>query len=139
MDQEPQEDKRPFGLYIIIGLQVLNILANFTDVVRVQLGMTSLALPNVQDSRVLALVNIAIAIILVVLIFGLWRYKYWAWFGTMVVTGIALVIGIWQYFHGGTSYVSLLLNSLVALYLNQHDLRLIFEGQRPQRTGEVAA
>jgi hypothetical protein len=129
MSQEQQETKRPFGIYVIIGLQVLNILANFTDLVRVQLGMSTLALPNVQDSRILLVFNIAIALLLVAIIIGLWRYQYWAWFATMVVTGIALVVGIWQYFNGGTPYVNLLLNSLVALYLNQRDLRRIFEGQ----------
>ena len=129
MSQEHQDDKRPFGIYIIIGLQVLNILANFTDLVRVQLGMSTLALPNVQDSRILAAFNIVVAILLVAIIIGLWRYKYWAWFATMVVTGIALIVGIWQYFNGGTPYINLLLNSLVALYLNQHELRQIFEGQ----------
>ena len=129
---EQETTKRPFGIYAIIVLQLLNILANFTDVIRVQRGLATLALPNVQDSRILAVVNIVIAVILIFIIIGLWRYQYWAWFATMVVTGIALILGIWQYFHGGSPYVNLLINSLVVLYLNQRDLRRIFEDQHLQ-------
>ena len=129
---EQETTKRPFGIYAIIVLQLLNILANFTDMIRVQRGLSTLALPNVQDSRVLAVVNIVIAVILIFIIIGLWRYQYWAWFATMVVTGIALILGIWQYFHGGSPYVNLLINSLVVLYLNQRDLRRIFEDQHLQ-------
>lgn len=129
---EQETTKRPFGIYAIIVLQLLNILANFTDVIRVQRGLSTLALPNVQDSRILAVVNIVIAVILIFIIIGLWRYQYWAWFATMVVTGIALILGIWQYFHGGSPYVNLLINSLVVLYLNQRDLRRIFEDQHLQ-------
>ena len=132
MQQEPLEQverKRPFGLYAIIVLQILNILALFTDIARVQMGVAALALPNVQNARVLAVLNIAIAVILIAIIVGLWRYKYWAWFATMIVTGIALILGIWQYFNGGSPYLNLLLNSLVVLYLNQRDLRRIFEDQ----------
>ena len=129
---EQETTKRPFGIYAIIVLQLLNILANFTDMIRVQRGLSTLALPNVQDSRILAVVNIVIAVILIFIIIGLWRYQYWAWFATMVVTGIALILGIWQYFHGGSPYVNLLINSLVVLYLNQRDLRRIFEDQHLQ-------
>jgi uncharacterized membrane protein (DUF2068 family) len=129
---EQETTKRPFGIYAIIVLQLLNILANFTDVIRVQIGLSTLALPNVQDSRILAAVNILIAVVLIFIIIGLWRYQYWAWFATMVVTGIALILGIWQYFHGGSPYVNLLINSLVVLYLNQRDLRRIFEDQHLQ-------
>ena len=129
---EQETTKRPFGIYAIIVLQLLNILANFTDMIRVQRGLSTLALPNVQDSRILAVANIVIAVILIFIIIGLWRYQYWAWFATMVVTGIALILGIWQYFHGGSPYVNLLINSLVVLYLNQRDLRRIFEDQHLQ-------
>ena len=129
---EQKTTKHPFGIYAIIVLQLLNILANFTDVIRVQRGLSTLALPNVQDSRILGAVNILIAIVLIFIIIGLWRYQYWAWFATMVVTGIALLLGIWQYFHGGSPYVNLLINSLVVLYLNQRDLRRIFEDQHLQ-------
>ena len=129
---EQETTKRPFGIYAIIVLQLLNILANFTDMIRVQRGLSTLALPNVQDSRILAVVNIVIAVILIFIIIGLWRYQYWAWFATMVVTGIALILGIWQYFHGGSPYVNLLINSLVVLYLNQRDLRRIFEDRHLQ-------
>ncbi len=135
MQQEQLEQaqrKRPFGLYAIIVLQILNIVANFTDLVRVQMGMSTLALPNVENSQVLAVLNVLIAVVLVLIIIGLWRYRYWAWFATMIVTGIALILGIWQYFHGGSPYVNLLLNSLVVLYLNQRDLRHIFENQHLQ-------
>ena len=114
---------------LIIVLQLLNIVANFFDFVRLQLGMTTFALPNVNDMRVIGLANILIAALLLFVVWGLWRLKYWAWFSTMVLAGIALIFGIWQYWHGGTPYVDLLINVLIVFYLNQHDLRQLFEGQ----------
>lgn len=123
---------RPFGLYAIIVLQVLNILSNFTDLIRVQMGMSTLALPNVENSQVLGALNLVIAVVLVLIIVGLWRLHYWAWFATMITTGIALILGIWQYLHGGSPYANLLINSLVVLYLNQRDLRRIFEDRHLQ-------
>ena len=121
--------KRPFGIYAIIVLQLLNVVANFFDFVRLQLVMTTFALPNVNDMRVIGLVNILIVALLLFVVWGLWRLKYWAWFSTMVLAGIALIFGIWQYWHGGTPYVDLLINVLIVFYLNQHDLRQLFEGR----------
>lgn len=119
--------RRPFGIYAIIALQILNMLALLTDLVRVQIGFRPPPLPNSDNPLLLSVVNIAFAILLVVIIIGLWRYQYWAWFGTMVLTGIALIVGIWQYLNGGTPYATLLVNALIVFYLNQRDLRRIFE------------
>lgn len=130
--EEGTKRRRPFGLYVIIGLLVLNILAMFADVVRVQSGMTTMALPNLDDSRFTATMSFALAIVLALIVYGLWRYKYWAWYAIMIVTGIALLVGIGQYFNGGTPYVNLLINSVMALYLNQRQLRLAFAEQHLQ-------
>ena len=132
--EEPQTaSKRPFGVYVIIALLILNILANTTDVVRVQLGLSAVVLPQIQDARVLAILSILIAIVLLVIILGLWRCQYWAWFATMIVTGIALSSGIWLYWNGGRPYASLLINSLVVLYLNQREVRQAFEEQHARK------
>lgn len=126
---ESEQVKRPFGIYAIMVLQLLNIAANFFGFVRLQMGMSTLVLPNVNDVRVIGIVNIVVAVLLLLVVWGLWRLKYWAWFSTMVLTGIALIFGIWQYWHGATPYASLLINALIVFYLNQNDLRRLFEGK----------
>ncbi len=126
---QPEERKRPFGIYAIIVLQMLNILANFFNFVRFQFGVSTQVLPNLEDARWIGLINIAIAIALVLVIVGLWRYQKWAWFAVMILSGIALIFGIWQYFHDGQPYVNLLINSLVVFYLNQGNVRAVFEDQ----------
>ena len=121
------ERKRPFGIYAVIVLQILNVAVNFSDFLRAQLGMATTALPNIEDPRIAGILSILLAIVLIGVIIGLWRYRRWAWFAAMVLQGIALIVGIWQYFHGGTPYINLLLNTLIVFYLNQRDVRRIFE------------
>jgi hypothetical protein len=129
MPQAPQ--KRPFGLYAIVVLQVLNIASILFDAVRLQLGVSTLSIPNVEDSRFVSVANLVIVLLLIAIVIGLWQLRYWAWYATMLLTGIQLVLGIWRYFHGGEPYLTLLLNALIVFYLNQRELRRIFEPRLP--------
>lgn len=124
---EEQTTKRPFGLYAIMVLQLLSIVSSFFDFLSVQFGMMTPTLPNVLDQRILGIINLLVAALLVFVVWGLWRLKYWAWFSTMVLTGAGLIFGLWQYWHGGTPYIDLLINTLIVFYLNQRDLRQLFE------------
>lgn len=124
---EEQTIKRPFGLYAIIVLQLLSIASSFFDFLSIQFGMVTPPLPNVLDQRIIGIINLLVAALLVFVVWGLWRLKYWAWFSTMVLTGAGLIVGLWQYWHGGTPYIDLLINTLIVFYLNQRELRQLFE------------
>lgn len=124
---EEQTIKRPFGLYAIIVLQLLSIASSFFDFLSIQFGMVTPPLPNVLDQRIIGVINLLVAALLVFVVWGLWRLKYWAWFSTMVLTGAGLIVGLWQYWHGGTPYIDLLINTLIVFYLNQRELRQLFE------------
>jgi uncharacterized membrane protein (DUF2068 family) len=137
--QQPEVRKRPFGLYAIIVLQILSILAMIYDVFQLQRGVSAQTLPNVENTRWIIMLDAAIAILLVFVIIGLWRYRKWAWFTVMVLAGVSLIFGIWQYFHGGEPYVDLLISVLVVFYLNQRSVQAVFEDEPLRRKPLEAA
>jgi uncharacterized membrane protein (DUF2068 family) len=93
----------------------------------------------VENTRWIIMLDAAIAILLVIVIIGLWRYQKWAWFTVMVLAGVSLIFGIWQYFHGGEPYLNLLINVLVVFYLNQRSVQAVFEDEPLRRKPLEAA
>ena len=136
---QPDVRKRPFGLYAIIVLQIVAILARIYDILELRRGVSAQALPNVDNVRWILLLDVVVAVLLVFVCIGLWRYRKWAWFAVMVLAGLALIVGIWQYFQGGEPYVDLLINVLVVFYLNQRGVQTVFEEKRLRRKPLEAA
>lgn len=126
--------RRPFGVYVIIALQLLIVMSNWVDVLRAQLDLSPLMLPELADERLTEALTIGITVVVILVAIGLWALKRWAWYATMLMQGAALLYGIWLYFTGGEPYLSLLLNAVVVFYLNQSDVQRCFA--RPQ--AEVA-
>src|SRR5688572_2052040 len=96
--------RRPFGVNAIVALLLLNFVAS---------GIAGIVLPYAwsvipADLQVIAAVDIAIAVVLglpsVIVAIGLLRLKRWAWYGVMLLTGLRLLVAIWQYMRGGQPY-----------------------------------
>lgn len=117
----------PFGVYVIVGLQLLIVLSNWADVVRLGLDLSPLALPDLPNQALAQWLSVGITLLVAVVAVGLLALRRWAWFATMLIQGAALAYGIRLYFEGGEPYLSLLLNSLAVFYLNQRDVRRCFE------------
>jgi hypothetical protein len=127
MDAHLNTPQRPFGLYAIIVLHAFSLLNYIFDLVRFQIGLVRIPLPNVENPLLVAAFHLLLILLLIVIIVGLWQLRYWAWYATMVLTGISLIAGIWQYFHGGSPYVTLAFSAVIVFYLNQREVRRIFE------------
>ena len=130
--ETPHRRKRPFGLYAVLVLLLLqgpSLIAS-RDEVRYGLGRI---VPAGQDPGTVAdLIGIPLSLISLVLIVGLWQFKRWAWAGTMIFVGFGLTVGVIQYLRDQPLYGTMLLNVFIVFYLNQRDVQELFERRRPR-------
>ena len=128
----PRRRKRPFGLYavlVLLALQGPSLIAS-RDQVRYGLGRM---VPAGQDAgQVAEILGILLALIVLVLVVGLYRLRRWAWVGTMIFVGVGLTLGIIQYLRDQPLYGTMLLNVFIVFYLNQRDVQDLFERRRPR-------
>ena len=76
-------------------------------------------------ARVL-LIGLLVASVLVV--FGLFARRRWAWVLAIVSSGVILAIDLGWWWAGDPRYGSMLLNSVAVLYLNQREVRAALGG-----------
>jgi hypothetical protein len=120
-----KERKRPFGLYIIIGLQ-------FIIAISLASGFLILDLldPPFQDQvwppGVFNTFGWLIVGIFLLAIVGLLRLKRWGWTLTMILTGTGLALNIWLYFQGAANYLDMASHIVIVFYLNQRDVQAPF-------------
>ena len=60
---------------------------------------------------------------------GLWRLSRWAWYAAMVFTGVGLAWQILLYLHGHQSYLYMLIYVVEAFYLNQREVKRVFQAE----------
>jgi uncharacterized membrane protein (DUF2068 family) len=127
--REDRPRRGTFGVYVIVVLLVLNVFSFLVDAVRVEVGLPSQALVEVEGLEGLeptAIRLVAAAALLVVAV-GLWLLKRWAWIATMLATGAGLLHAIVMYWQGTPDYSVMLINVLIVFYLNQRAVQRIFE------------
>ncbi len=62
----------------------------------------------------------------IVVLIGFLRLRQWAWVVLMAWTGFSLAISLFNYFYTQPNYVVMASNTIIALALNQTDVRQIF-------------
>ncbi|MDQ4075942.1 MAG: hypothetical protein M3220_06815 [Chloroflexota bacterium] len=130
MAEQARDATRPFGVYAIIILQSITVLAFLVQTVKMPRGILSLLLIPFTDPRVLNMLTALIVVLLLINIAGLWWLQRWAWFATMILTGLSLLFGIVQYFQGVPSYMQMVIDLFIVLYLNQRNVQRCFERRR---------
>ena len=125
--------RRPFGVTVIIGIQVLALISS---VIALAVDYATLTGRLDIDPNTISIGDIFFLIITMVLslvsIYGLWRMRRWAWFITMLDLGISMCVDIYSYFYGVPSYWSMLFNVLIVFYLNQRDVQNAFVRRRSE-------
>lgn len=134
----PQQisSKRPFGVVVIIVLQIMGFLSLAGDII----GLPLSELPSVvpirwyADASNFALIigGIMLAWQLILAI-GLWLLKRWAWFLIMVQLGLSMAVCLWVYFQGVQLYIYMLINVIMVFYLNQSEVQHAFGHNRKPR------
>lgn len=126
--------KRPFSVYVIIVMLILQILGNSVDVIRVRLGLNPLILPNLDHHLYVTVLNSAVVIVVLGVCLGLFLLRRWAWTAAMILIGVSLIYNIIHYLGGGQPYISMLIDVISVFYLNQRNVQAAFEGRlaRPE-------
>ena len=131
--------RRPFGLYMILILLTLQVLLGAFLAVVFGLGLT-MAPGEIRTKFDLHFNDLlepaALMLVSVVLAFGLWRYRAWGWYGMMLLLAYGMTTDAITYFIGRPDYGSMLLSVAMVFYLNQREVRDLFE--TPAAGKEVA-
>ena len=122
--------KRPFGLVIIIILQLLNVAAWVSFFYGLRFPeFAKLVAPLVDITAVPTVVQLGSLGLLLIALPAVWFYKRWGWVLLMLQLGVSLSMGIWQFIVGPPNYVTMVLNVGVVFYLNQREVQQLFERQ----------
>jgi hypothetical protein len=125
MNQDSTVWKRPFGLYIIVCLQIIIALSLATGLVLLHYHDLEwqflLRTPFYFTAYSWVLV---VAFLLASL--GLLRLKRWGWVLSMILIGTSLIYNIWLYFQGDAHYLDMVSNIVIVFYLNQRDVQAPF-------------
>ena len=133
----PRAEARPVGIYIVVALLVLRALqlvgsllqGSSLDVVD-WLGTVSFIPPYTMGTPVGIVVRIVVAIFLVATlaaIVGMLRHEHWGWTMAIVTTGLILALNLGWWLGGEPRYLGMAVNAIGVLYLNQRDVRVVFE------------
>ena len=132
-----EKPKRPFGVSVIVLLTCASIAVTL-----LRLAMFP-SEPNVPFLTELGLyvaftpfsvVNALLIPFQLILVFGLWYLKRWAWVLYMLQLGISMVAGLHAHFSNDmeADYLVMAVNVVVVFYLNLRDVQLAF-GYKPQQ------
>jgi hypothetical protein len=126
-----QKPMRPFGIYVIALLQVLNAAAHFAGV-----------LSDFEDPVVTATGEVTGDVVTTVLLglglavaAGLLMLQRWAWVATMLWVGFVMAAELIVYWRGDdANYVVMAISVAQVFYLNLSDVQAAFERLAPMRT-----
>jgi hypothetical protein len=111
---------RPLGVAVIVLFELLNMLLFLLAAWDVIPGFGDGAIRDAAQSSDLARAAVTVmALTGIVAAVGLWFLSRRAWVLTMVLVGITLVLGLYSWAIGEPAYLRILLNAVIALYLNQ--------------------
>lgn len=128
--------KRPFGVIIIILLQLLTVISLVADLY--------FASPHLSIASVVGNIQVAVpplpAVVIIayqiVVIVGLWFLRRWAWFLLMVQLGLSMGGQLLLYFEGQPMYIYMFISVITVFYLNQREVQRAFE--RPSSSRSAA-
>ena len=127
--------KRPFGVIVLIVLQVILILGIVADLVMVQRGQPSAIhyLQGFEDTVFFQPLEIATSLYLIGVAIGLWRLQRWAWIIMMIQLGVSMSVNLWLYFNGNPAYLPMLFQVIMVFYLNQTEVQQAFARKRQRQ------
>ncbi|WP_420642647.1 hypothetical protein [Candidatus Leptofilum sp.] len=119
--------KRPFGLMVILVLELLQLVTWGVFLYLLTIPELDIAVEEILDVSTLAYrIQIGSMLLLLIALPGLWLLQRWGWILLMIQTGISLSMGIWQFFEGNPNYAGMFVNIAIVFYLNQWDVQQLF-------------
>lgn len=136
--------RRPFGVLVVAAIQILRAAFLVGQLLGYKIGVDWLRIsaqvpepsPEGQPiafavSRALAIGYILAGLLVAV---GVLSGRRWGWVGAIILSGLALAFAIGAWWDGSPTYVSMLINVVAVFYLNQREVRAVFD----EPTGDVS-
>lgn len=120
---------RPFGLYMILALMTVQALLGLFATSMLGLGLLMLpgeAWPELGRRLDELIEPLAVLIVVIVVVIGLWRYRAWGWYGMMLLLAYWMATDAVGYFTGSPMFGSMVINVAMVFYLNQREVRDLF-------------
>jgi hypothetical protein len=128
MPRPPRQ--RPLGVAVIAVFLVLDAILSAGQLLFDSPYMTRTD-TLIEMSDGLPVVIVALAALRIVAAVGLWLGSRRAWVLTMLIVGVGLAFSFVVYFVGDPAYVRMVIDIVIAFYLNQGIVRDYFEGRPP--------
>lgn len=124
---ENTKPHRPFGINVIVAIHIISgaffiILAALYIVDFERFSSYQLFGDNTDYDLIVFVLNAPNILIG----YGLWRLKRWAWVSVMLRAGFQMSLDMVFYLNGGSPYVLMFLSIVVVFYLNLRDVQRIF-------------
>jgi uncharacterized membrane protein (DUF2068 family) len=129
--------RRPFGVSVIIGMQILSFLAAaFSLGVQYAALVGQIQVEDFAPTFAENFLSVLELVLSVVSVYGLWRMQRWAWFVIMLDLGLSMCLGLYSYYYGSPDYWSMFFNVVMVFYLNQREVQNAFVRKQTEvRTG----
>ena len=129
------EGRRPLGVLVVAIIQFVRAVLLVGQLLGVRIGIDWLRIaaqvPEPPPGSVAYAISrgLAIAFILATLAagYGLLAGRRWGWIGAIILSGISLAFAIGAWWDGHAAYLSMLINVVAVFYLNQRDVRAVYE------------
>jgi hypothetical protein len=123
--------KRPFGVWVIILLQLLSFGLLLLQLIIANPDFTLPGLPGLVDPIPLLLPLGLLGAFQATLLIGLWFLRRWAWFLLMIELGLSMAFQLLLYFNGSPPYFDMFLSVSTVFYLNLREVQQAFERPSP--------
>jgi hypothetical protein len=133
----PVQEARPIGIYVVVALLVLRVpqllaglLPTTGDGIFGWFGDVSFIPPYPVETPVGLVVRVVAVLLLVatvVAIVGMLRRAHWGWTMAIATTGFVLALDLGWWVSGEPRYIGMATSALCVFYLNQRDVRIVFE------------
>ncbi len=132
--------KRPIAVTIvawgIVVLFIVRLFQVFEPLIRMDIighgfnlygpFFQGMALTPLGLTVVTSAVYLVLSVVGVIVLIGFLRLRQWAWVVLMAWTGFSLAISLFNYFYTHANYLVMGSNTIIALALNQTEVRSIF-------------
>jgi hypothetical protein len=129
------EGRRPLGVLVVAAIQLLRGVLLVGQLLGVRIGVDWLRIaaqvpePSTDSVAYAISRGLAVALILATLAagYGLLARRRWGWIGAIIISGLSLAFAIGAWWDGAPTYLSMLINVVAVFYLNQRDVRAVYE------------
>lgn len=122
--------QRPFGVKMLIFLQIINAVVILALIIFVNLNEVKRELEGIdldQINQSLAIDGVY-AVLGLIIAYGLYRLRYWAWIAIILWAGTRMLNSLSLYIEGEPDYLVMLRDILIVFYMNQRDVQQVFVG-----------